>query len=170
MHIPVQKTMTGPSGTAQLPGYLITHFICKFHFQSVKLCHTNRNADLIPKTNRLFILTIHKGNGNDHAPLLQPPVGKADLVHPLKPCLLKIADIIGMMHDSHLIRLVIIYRTTIFFHTVPLISYFDRINLYGYHMMRAAKFCMLSSSQVYSFLYYKGFPCRVNEKGNGDYL
>ena len=58
--------------------------------------------------NHAVILAGHRQHRADDLHCLHLLIGESDLIHQIHPCLFHPFDIVGMMNDAHLIRLVIL--------------------------------------------------------------
>ena len=92
---------------AQFPGGDVAHLVADGHADAVVLLDPGVDAHGVAEADHAFVPAVHFQNGAAHAGFLHGPVTAAHLIHQVHPGLLHPADVIGMVHAAHLVRLVV---------------------------------------------------------------
>ena len=86
----------------------VVNRVLHFHLDSVILGNPRLNDNHIIKMNHAVILAGHRQHRADDLHRLHLLIGESDLLHQIHARLFPPCDIVGMMNDAHLIRLVIL--------------------------------------------------------------
>lgn len=114
-----QKAMTGNGHRTNFSALQISHRISDLIFHTLEGCQLHFNGNSIPKMRHGFIFTIHEQHRTDDSCCFHFLYGKTISSMYANPRFFHPADIIRMMYDSHLIRLIILCLVHIFHRFLP---------------------------------------------------
>ena len=104
----VKEAMFGVSHCADFSCFCIFHFIGQFQPNAIVFFHPCLDGYGFPKTGHGLILAVYFQYRAYDSFCLHPVISHPKLFHQIGSCFFKPPNIIGMMHDSHLIGLIIL--------------------------------------------------------------